>query len=424
MKTLRTLLAAAALVLVGSAAVQAQTKTEIVFYHYQTGAPGKLMRDILDDFEQANPDVVVKDIFKQSEQITAEVQAALAARRPVDVTSVIGKNIIYFANSTPAVALNDPKNGDSSWLNGYLPNFLDAGRIGEKIYAIPHAYGTPQLYYNKDIFRKAGLDPNKPPRTWDEVIAAGKQIKEKTGLPGVAHLHASMGDYGTMVMVTNAGATYLTPDGTEAKFDSPEGIAVLQMWQDMAKSGIMPIANDQQWSAAFSAGQMGMYMTSSAGLRSTMRAAEGKFELGVTNYPLWKNNPRRVNNSGAAIMLHAPEGPRREASLKLLKYLSQQTVSNKWSRETGYMPLIRNPEADPAMAAYIKENPLVLSSISQMPETIPTATWPAEGTLEAQTHIKNMLDELWAAKRPASQIVPETVKKVNEALAVNKKNKS
>jgi hypothetical protein len=51
----------------------------------------------------------------------------------------------------------------------------------------------------------------------------------------------------------------------------------------------------------------------------------------------------------------------------------------------------------------------------------PTATWPAEGTLEAQVHIKNMLDELWAAKRPASAIVPETVRRVNEALSVNLK---
>ena len=60
-----------------------------------------------------------------------------------------------------------------------------------------------------------------------EFLEAGKTITETTGLPGGAHLHASMGDYGTMVMVTNAGATYLSADGTEAGFDSPEGIAAM-----------------------------------------------------------------------------------------------------------------------------------------------------------------------------------------------------
>jgi len=418
MKKIRSIISGLVLTLV---AATAQAQTEIVFYHYQTGAPGKTLRAILDDFQKINPDVVVKDIYKHSEQITGEVQAALAARRPVDVTSVIGKNIVFFAGATPAVALNDPKNGDTRWLDAYLPNFLDAGRIEGKIYAIPHSYGTPQLYYNKDIFRKAGLDADKVPRTWDEVIAAATQIKQKTGMAGVAHLHASMGDYGTMVMVTNAGATYLNKAGTKAEFDTPQGVAVLQMWQDMAKSGIMPVANDQQWGAAFQAGQMGMYITSSAALRGFVASAQGKFDLGVAQYPLWKEQPRRVNNSGAAIMLHAPAGPRREASLKLLRHLSRQDVSNHWSRETGYMPLIRNPQADPAMAKYIAEFPLVRPSIAQMAETLPTATWPAEGTLEAQVHIKNMLDELWAAKRPASAIVPETVRKVNEALSVNLK---
>jgi ABC-type glycerol-3-phosphate transport system substrate-binding protein len=400
----------------------ARAQTEIVFYHYQAGDSAKSLRTIIDEFQRDNPGIVVKDIFKQSEQITAEVQAALAARRPVDVATVIGKNVVFFAKNTPAVPLNVAAGSDRAWLDGYLPNFLDAGRIGDRVFAIPHAYGTPQIYINRDIFRKAGLDPDRAPRTWDDVIAAAKQIKDRTGMAGVAHLHAAMGDYGTMVMVTNAGATYLTSDGSEAKFDSPQGIAVLQMWQDMAKSGIMPVANDQQWTAAFQAGQMGMYITSSAALQGMVKASSGKFELGVAQYPLWKDQPRRVNNSGAALMLYSPEGPRREASVKLLRYLSRQDVSNRWSRETGYMPLIRDPEKDPAMAAYIQSFPLVRPSIQQMSETVPTATWPAEGSLEAQTHIKNMLDELWAGRRPAREIVPEAVRKVNTALAPNRKS--
>lgn len=392
---------------------------EIVFYHYQQGGNYQVFRSILDDFEKANPGTEVTDVFKQSSTITADVQAALAAGRPVDVATVIGKNIIFFLNNTPAVPLNN--DGDTAWLDAYLPNFLDLGRVGDKIYAIPHAYGTPMIYYNKDIFREAGLDPENPPKTWDEVFAAAKQIKSKTDKFGVAHLHASMGDYGTMVMVTNAGSTYLTKDGTEAGFDDANGIAILQMWQDLATSGVMPVANDRQWGSAFQGGKMGMYLTSSAALRGYIAAAKDTFDLGVANYPQWKDQPRRVNNSGAALMLYAPEGERREASMKLLRYISQQTVSNKWSRESGYMPVIQNPENDPEMKAYIEGFPYVQPVISQMADTVPTATWPAVGTLEAQTTIRAMLDELWAGKRPASEIVPEAVARVNAALAPNKK---
>lgn len=393
--------------------------TEITFYHYQSSNADAL-RAILDDFEAANPDVVIKDVFKQSQQITAEVQAALAAGRPVDVATVIGKNIIFFLNNTPAVDMVAASGGDTAWLDGYLPNFLDLGRKGEAVYAIPHAYGTPMIYYNKDIFERAGLDPNTPPKTWSDVMETAKTITKETGMPGVAHLHASMGDYGTMLMVTNAGATYLTPDGTEAKFDTPEGIAILQVWQDMATTGVMPVATDREWSAAFQAGQLGMYMTSSAALRAFVKAAKGNFALGVANYPTFQGKPRRVNNSGGALMLYAPEGPRREAAMKFLRFISQKEVANRWSRESGYMPLVKDPLSDPDMAAYVESFPLVKPVIAQMAETVPTAVWPAEGTLEAQTHIRAMLDELWAGDRPAAEIVPEAVTRVNEALAPNR----
>jgi len=402
----------------GLATAVAAEPTEITFYHYQTSNLDAL-RAILDEFEAQNPDIEVKDVFKQSQQITAEVQAALAAGRPVDIATVIGKNIVFFLNNTPAVDMVAASDGDTKWLEGYLPNFLDLGRVSDAIYAIPHAYGTPMIYYNKDIFKQAGLDPETPPKTWDEVLDMAQTITGKTGLPGVAHLHASMGDYGTMVMVTNAGATYLTSDGTEARFDSPEGIAMLQVWQDMAKTGVMPVATDREWSAAFQAGQLAMYMTSSAALRAFVKAADGNFDLGVANYPLFQDKPRRVNNSGGALMLYAPEGPRRDAAMKLLRFISQRETANRWSRESGYMPLVQDPLVDPAMAAYVESFPHVAPVIAQMSETVPTAVWPAKGTLEAQTHIRAMLDELWAAKRPASEIVPEAVGRVNDALSAN-----
>jgi ABC-type glycerol-3-phosphate transport system substrate-binding protein len=396
------------------------TETEITFYHYQTGGNYDAFRAILDEFQAQSAGITVRDIFSQSQQITAEIQAALAANRPVDIATVIGKNIVFFLNNTDAVDLAAASQGDTAWLDGYLPNFLDLGRVDEAVYAIPHAYGTPMLYYNKNIFAEAGLDPETPPTTWDEFLAVGKSITDKTGRPGGAHLHASMGDYGTMVMVTNAGATYLTADGTEAMFDSPEGIAALQNWQDMATSGMMPIATDRDWSGAFMGGQMGMYITSSAGLRSTAAAAEGNFELGVANYPLFGDKPRRVSNSGAALMLYSHEPEKQAASMALLRFISQKTIANRWSRESGYMPVMQDPMSDPAMQAYVEAFPYVVPVIEQMSQTVPTNVWPAKGTLEAQTIIRAMLDDLWAARRPASEIVPEAVARVNAALAVNK----
>lgn len=394
----------------------AQAKTTVTFYHYQTGPNGQALRALLDSFERENPAIEVREVFKQSEQITAELQAAIAARRPVDLSQVIGKNILFHMTNLPAVALNE-KPEANAWLARYLPLFLDLGRVGERIYAIPHAYGTPMIYMNLSLFKQAGLDTTRPPGNWDEVIRAAIQIRDRTGRAGVAHLHAANKDYGTMLMVTNAGGEYLTRDGLQAKFDSPEGIAALQLWQDLVvKHKVTPIANDQQWTSAFLAGQMGMYMTSSAALRQMVATAEGKFELGVAQYPLFGDRPRRVPNSGAAIMMFAPEGPRREATLKLLEFMSRREVANRWSRETGYMPLSREPLADAAMAQYVQEFPQVRPSITQMAETVDTSRWPAQGAIEAQTEISNLIDALWAGRGSARDLTPPAVARVNAIL--------
>lgn len=412
-----TLLAAAAVL---GLAGPALADTEIVFYHYQTGASREVLKSIIADFEGATPGVKVREIFKSSETITADVQSALAARRPVDIATVIGKNINFFLTNTPAVALNEDP-AKAPWLDNYLPNFLDLGRVGGKVYAIPHAYGTPMLYVNKTLFAEAGLDPNKLPRTWDEVIAAAQAVTARTKAAGVAQLQASSKDYGTMLMVTAAGAEYLSKDGTRALFDSPKGIAALQMWQDLAvKYKVMPIADDRQWTAAFQGGRMAMYINSSAGLRGFVDGSAGKFELGVAQYPLFGNEPRRVPNSGAALMLYAPAGEKRDAALKFLGHLSKREVSNRWSRETGYMPLAKDPLADPAMKRYVEEFPRVAPVIAQMAETVPTAVWPEKGTLEAQNIVSNLIDDLWAGKASAAVLVPDAVKRMNQALAANK----
>ena len=407
-------LLAAALAL--GAAGAARAETTLSFFHYQSGKNYESFRRILNEFEQQNAGIKVKDTFSQSEQITAEVQAALAAGRQIDIATVVGKNIIHFLNNTPAVPLNgDP--AKSGFLANYLPVFLDLGRVGDKVFAVPHAYGTPMIYYNKDLYRKAGLDPAKPPQTWDETIEAAQTIQKATGVMGLGHLQAGMRDYGAMLLIMNAGSEYLSADGSCAVFNNPQGIAALQLWQDLVlKYKVTPVAADRQMEAAFAGGQLAMYISSSAAMGPFTAQTKDKFELGVANYPLFKPGmARRTPNSGAALMLYAPAGERRDASLKLLAYLSDRKVANRWSRESGYMPLSRDPLADPDMAAYVAANPLVQPVIAQMAQTVPTATWGERGALEAQTIVSNLVDALWANKGTAAQLVPDAVARMNAA---------
>jgi len=413
----RSLILAAGGSVLAAPALRAQTSVEVVFYHYQTGGAQRALRGILDRFQADNPGITVRDVFAQSEQITAQVQAAIAARRPVDAAQVIGKNILFFTANLPAAPINEDR-AANEWLARYLPNFLDLGRVGEDIFSLPHSYGTPQIYMNLDLFRQAGVDADRAPATWDEVIAAAIRIRERTGRAGVAHLHAANKDYGTMLWVMNNGADYLSPDGMRALFGSPRGIEAIQTWADLAvRHRVMPVATDQQWTAAFRAGQMGMYMTSSAALRASVEAARGRYELGVAKYPTFGGRPRRVPASGAALMMFAPPGPSRQATVRMFEYFSRREVANLWSRETGYMPLSRDPLEDPAMAQYVREFPLVRPSIEQMAETVETARWAPNGAIEAQIEVSNLISALWAGRGSAAELTPSAIERINAILA-------
>ena len=413
-KMLSTLLA-----MILTTAAAAQNVTEISVYHYQSEKRYDALKELFRRFEVENPGIKIRDVFKPDTQLTAEVQAALAARRPVDLATIAGRNVRLMATTTGAVPVDaDP--AAATFLADYLPQFLDVGRVGGKVYAVPFAFGTPLIYFNKDLFRRAGLDPDTMPlASWNDVIAAAKAIQGATGVAGLGHLAAGNKDAGTMLMVANAGGDYLSPDGSKVLFDSPQGIAGLQLWQDLAvRHKVMPVANDAQWLAAFMGGRLAMFITSSALLRTALEATKGKFALGVAGYPVFPGREaRRVTNTGAAFMLYAPEGPRRAAALKFLAFVSRLENANAWSRESGYMPLLRDPLRDPAMRAYVDAVPEVKPVIAQMPETISTYVWAEKGALEAQTIISTLIDELWANKGSAAQLVPAAAVKANAALA-------
>ncbi|MGO4714982.1 extracellular solute-binding protein [Bradyrhizobium sp. 2TAF24] len=410
-------LVAAGLMLSAPQASRAQ-QTEIVIYHYQSEKRYDALKTIFRRFEAENRDIRIVDIFKPDTTITADVQAALAARRPVDIAGIAGRNVLFMSQNTPAVALNQDA-AQGLFLDNYQPQFLDVGRRGDKIFAMPYAFGTPIVYYNKDLFRKAGLDPDLKLRTWDDIIAAAKTIQHNTGVAGVAHLAAGNKDYGTMLMVTNAGGQYLNADGDRLLFDSTEGIAGLQLWQDLAvRHKVMPVASDSQWMAAFFGGRLAIYITSSAALRQAVQQTAGQFELGVASYPLFPGRTkRRVPNSGAAFMLYSPAGPRRTAALKFLEFMSRLEVANDWARESGYMPLLKDPLRDPAMQRYVDEFPAIMPVIAQMPDTVSTYVWADKGALEAQSIVAKLIDDLWAGRGTASELVPAAVRDGNAVLA-------
>src|SRR5262249_24852464 len=200
-----------------------------------------------------------------------------------------------FAEQTPIVPLQEFIDRDREFDRRDFPEaMLSLGRFGGKIAALPFAVSTPILYYNADLFRKAGLDPRKPPETWAELEQAAQRLTiPSEGQHGIWFHWNITGNWLFQAIVSCAGGHMVAPDEKRVTFNEAPGIRALTFWVDLVKKGSMPrISAFAPAEASFAAGKIGMFVTSTAFLAQLERSTQGRFELGTGLFPRDTERPR------------------------------------------------------------------------------------------------------------------------------------
>ncbi len=393
----------------------AEPVTTINFWHYQT-SNREVLTQTIKDFEAANPDIKVQELFKDLTNLATDIQAARMVDRAPDVAQVLARLTIGMVESSNPVALDaGPDKG--AFLAGIAPNFLATGIYKGHPYAVPQSFGTPILYVNKDIFRAAGLDPEQPPRSWQELREQALQIKQKTGKYA---LFVSTGgrDVGPQQMIVNAGADMLSEDFRRATFATPDAIAAMQLWQDMAVTDkSLAVFTERENYSLFMAGQVGMMVTSVASFQGAQRSAKGVFDLGVAHYPTWGDKPRRVPNSGSSLMIFSEKPARRDAAFRFLAYMMKPEVTNRWAVESGYLPIAPGAKNAEVVRAYVAQEPRWGVAVAQMDDLVSTARWPGSRVVEIQIVLENMVSALWQGKGKAAVLVPAAEKEITRLIA-------
>lgn len=407
--------ASAGLFAASTVGASAQSPVTVTLWHYQTGNRDAL-RANLDRFEAANPGIKVTDVLKNNETMASEIQAAALANRAPDIGQVLGRLVVGMIRNAGAQPLDGIPEGEAL-MRHILPQFLDIGRYQGRVYAVPHSFGTAVVYINRDIVREAGLDPDQPPATWQAMREMARRIKERTKKIG---LYVAQGgrDVAAQQMMTNTGATMMNPELTRATFATAESIEALQLWQDMAVTDkTYGTLSERELGALFMGGQIAMMVQSIATFQEARRNATGKFDLGVAPYPLWKDMPRRVANSGSTLLVFSRDAARRSAAMKVLAYLMDPAVTNQWAVESGYLPLDPNARESEVVRSYLATEPRWRVAVDQMADTIPTARWPGNRVVEIQIVIENMVQALVQGKGTAADLVPAAERGVSAILA-------
>ena len=367
----------------------ASAQTTIEYWHINSATFGaQAVTQAIAAFEAQNPDVRVVERFQEGSYggLLTNLQAAIAAGNPPAVAQ-IGYNFRLFAYNelphTPIAAFSE-RDDYQAFLDTFVDGVLGLGTDTDGVLrAVPVAVSIPMLYYNADLFRQAGLDPDAPPATWDEVREAARAIRDATGMFGIGIQISNSNNWVPQGLIESNGGEILTADGAIA-VDSPEVIEVYEFWQALAREdGTLPVVTDAEQEQAFLGGALGMYIRTSASLANY--TAQSSFDMRTAMFPTWGDKPRRIPSGGNALFIFATDPAQQQAAFEFLAFLTSREGQTIWVRDTGYLPVAAGLEDDPNyLADFFADNPLIAPAMQQLPDSVAWLPLPGERGFEAE----------------------------------------
>lgn len=330
-----------------------QAATEIQFWHSMEGALGERVNELVENFNQTQSDYVIKPNYKGNygESMNAGIAAFRGGNAP-DILQVFEVGTATMMNAKGAI---QPVQEMSEQVGDAIDPSQFLGAVGGyysssdgKLVSMPFNSSTPVLYYNKDAFKKAGLDTENPPKTWEEVAAAAKKVREAGYECGYTT------SWPSWILLENFAAWHNTPFASEdngfgglnarLQIDTPLFVEHLTFLSDMAKEGNFTYGGRGDTSnALFTAGKCGMF-TGSSGNRANIQKT-GQFEFGTGSLPYYadvKDAPQNSIIGGASLWVFADKSEETYKGItKFFKYISSPEQAAAWHQATGYVPVTK-----------------------------------------------------------------------------------
>ncbi|MDP2679590.1 MAG: ABC transporter substrate-binding protein [Rhodoferax sp.] len=376
--TLKTI-AACALLTGAAGQLLAQTPVEVqFFYPVAVGGPiAKTIDGFAADFMKTNPQIKVTPIYAGSyqESIVKALTAHKSGTPPV--TSVLLSTDMFTLIDEDAVVPFDnfvKTAQDQAWLKGFYPAFMQNSQTGGKTWGIPFQRSTVVMYWNKDLFKAAGLDPNKAPANWAELKNAATKLTQKDASGKVSTWGVQIPSSGFpywlfQTLSTTNGALLANEAGTAVRFDDPKVVEALQYWVDLGKSGIHP-PGVVEWGTTpkdFFERKAAIIFTTTGNL--TNIKANAKFDFGVGMIP---GNARRGSPTGGGnfYIFKKSTPAQQQAAFEFIRWVTQPERAAQWSIDTGYVAVSQAAYDTPVLKQYGLSFPAALVARDQLPVAV------------------------------------------------------
>ncbi len=398
-------------------------KVQIEYWHVAAESfGGATVKELVADFNKNNPNIEVVEKYNPDmyKGLTQNLQAAMASGKNPDVVQMGYSFLNYAAENFKYTDLNEAfKNaGDANFMkDNYLPNVLELAQTDDgKQIGLPYSVSVPVLFYNPEIFKQAGLDPENPPKTWAEVTAAAKTIKEKTGNTGFFMQEYADNWTQQALIESNGGQMLKKVDGkVVAAFDTPESAEAYQVIADMVKDGTGLHATNEEGFQAYLSGKLGMVCTT-IGKRANFEKS-AKFPVKAAPFPAFEGKEVKVPAGGNFLMVFSKDAEKQKAAIEFIKYLESPAALAKWSTGTGYLPPRKGVAEDPnGFKKLVDENKNIQMALDMMPMVTKWASFPGANGLQAEQLLIDARDIILGGQKSAADALHETAEKINKLL--------
>jgi sn-glycerol 3-phosphate transport system substrate-binding protein len=406
----------------------AYARTDIQWWHALQAVLGERVNETASKFNASQTGYEVKPVFKGSypEALNGAI-AAYRAKQPPHVVQVyeVGTQTMLSSGAIYPVYQLMKDNGLTVDWNDIIPPVKTYYSQGGNLYSMAFNSSTPILYYNKDLFKKAGL-ADKAPATWAEIEAAAKKIVASGGKCGFSAAWPSW------TLVENMHAWHDQPfadksngfEGlaTTLKINGPFGVKMMDVLARGAKEGWFTYNGRlNKAEANMGAGECGVFLTSSAYIGNLTRVSEGKFTWGTGFLPRLSGFPQGNSIIGGATLwvMKGAKADDYKGVAQFFKFLASTDNQAWWASVTGYLPLTNAAVKAMEASGVYQKSPHLKTSVNQMNSGKTTANsqgirlgnYPA-----VRDAIEEQLENIFAGKKTPQQGMDDAVAKSNDIL--------
>ncbi|MEP7003253.1 MAG: ABC transporter substrate-binding protein [Chloroflexota bacterium] len=412
---------------------------KIIWWHAMSGVNGDALNKVVDSFNKSQTAIKVETVFQGTyDDLLSKLNTALASNAAPALAQVYDIGQAYMRQSGETVPIQAFIDRDKFSTTDFEPAVLNYYKYQDQLQSMPWNASSSILLYNKDAFKAAGLDPEKPPLTFSEVADAAKKLTKKDASGQTTQYGFGPSIYGWLFeqLMATSGASYCdNGNGRDNRankvvWNGAEGKAILDWWKAGVDGGyfLNPGIDNAGASNAFNAGKTAMYIESSASLRGSVNTA--KFQVGTGLYPRPDGKPATGGNiiGGASLyILKSRPAPEQQAAWEFIKYAMTAPVQAQWNLDTGYYPVVKAAYNEQAAKDWSAKYPQFTTAVNQIrnsPQNRATNGCVLGVMPQARARTQKMIESVLLGQATSQAALDAAVADMNDQIdKYNKANK-